>query len=317
LKTVVITGGTGFLGSNLCKRVIAEGDRVICIDNNYTGSLENVKELLEHKNFQFIEHDIIYPIDIKEKVDFVYNFACPASPVRYQGKAAIMTTKTCVLGALNMLELAKKHNAVILQASTSEVYGEPQVHPQTESYRGNVNPIGIRACYDEGKRCAESLFFDYYREEGVEIKVVRIFNTYGVNMDLNDGRVVSNYICQALRGEDLTVYGDGSQTRSFCYVDDLIEVIIRMINSPKGFTGPVNIGNPDEFTIKELAQMVISKIDSSLKIAYKELPLDDPTRRRPDISLAKKELNWEPKIKLNEGLDRTIEYFKNKVLAKG
>jgi UDP-glucuronate decarboxylase len=309
----IVTGGTGFLGSNLCKRLIEHGHRVICIDNNYTGSLENVKELLDNENFKFIEHDITIPIDIKEKIGYIYNFACPASPIHYQGKAAIMTTKTCVLGAINMLELAKKHNAIILQASTSEVYGEPQIHPQPETYRGNVNPIGIRACYDEGKRCAESLFFDYYREEGVDIKVVRIFNTYGTNMNPNDGRVVSNYICQALRGEDLTVYGDGSQTRSFCYVDDLIDVIIKMMNSSKEFTGPVNIGNPHEFTMKELAKMVISKIDSSLKIAYKKLPSDDPTQRRPDISLAKEKLDWEPKIQLNEGLDKTIEYFKMKI----
>jgi UDP-glucuronate decarboxylase len=315
LKTIVVTGGTGFLGSNLCKRLIEDGHRVICIDNNYTGSLENVKELFESRNFRFIEHDIINSIDIEEKIDQIYNLACPASPVHYQGKAAIMTTKTCVLGAINMLELAKKHNAVILQASTSEIYGEPQMHPQTEDYRGNVNPIGVRACYDEGKRCAESLFFDYHREEGVDIKVVRIFNTYGNNMDPNDGRVVSNYICQALKGEDLTIYGDGSQTRSFCYVDDLIEVIVRMMNSPKGFTGPVNAGNPHEFTIKELAQIVISKIDKSLKVTYKELPLDDPTQRKPDISLAKTKLDWEPKVQLDEGLDKTISYFR-KIIRK-
>jgi UDP-glucuronate decarboxylase len=313
MLNIIVTGGTGFLGSNLCKRLIANGDKVICIDNNYTGSLENVKELFDNHNFRFIEHDIIYPIDINEKIDQIYNFACPASPVHYQGKAAIMTTKTCVLGAINMLSLAKKHNATILQASTSEVYGEPQVHPQVESYRGNVNPIGIRACYDEGKRCAESLFFDYYREENVDIKIVRIFNTYGINMDPNDGRVVSNCICQALRGEDLSVYGDGSQTRSFCYVDDLIDVIIKMMNSPKGFTGPVNTGNPHEFTIKELAGMIIAKIDKSLKIVYKELPFDDPTQRKPDISLAKEKLNWEPKIQLDEGLDKTIRYFQKKI----
>ncbi|MDR0407903.1 MAG: SDR family oxidoreductase [Campylobacteraceae bacterium] len=310
---IIVTGGTGFLGSNLCKRLINDNHKVICIDNNYTGTLENVKELLNSQNFHFIEHDITNPIDIKEKVDQIYNFACPASPVHYQGKAAIMTTKTCVFGAINMLELAKKHNAVILQASTSEVYGEPQVHPQVESYRGNVNPIGIRSCYDEGKRCAESLFFDYYREEGIDIKVVRIFNTYGTNMDPNDGRVVSNYISQALMGEDLTVYGNGLQTRSFCYVDDLIEVIVRMMNSPKDFVGPVNIGNPHEFTVKELAQIVISKIDKSLKIVYKELPLDDPTQRKPDISLAKAKLKWEPKIQLDEGLDKTISYFRTRI----
>ncbi len=246
----------------------------------------------------------------------IYKNLCPASPPAYQGKKAIFTTKTCVLGAINMLDLAKKNNAKILQSSTSEVYGEPLVHPQVEAYRGNVNPIGIRACYDEGKRCAESLFFDYYRNYGVKIKVIRIFNTYGPNMDPNDGRVVSNFICQALRGEDLTIYGDGSQTRSFCYIDDLIDVIIRMMNSEDGFVGPVNTGNPGEFTIKELAELVKEKINPNLKISYKILPLDDPTQRKPDISLAKEKLGWEPKIKLNEGLDKTIEYFKTKIGEK-
>ena len=314
MKTILITGGTGFIGSNLCKRLIKdENNRIICIDNNYTGSLGNIKELLDNPRFKFIEYDIIEPIEINEKIDEIYNLACPASPPAYQGERAIFTTKTCVLGALNMLELAKKNKATILQASTSEVYGEPFVHPQVETYRGNVNPIGIRACYDEGKRCAESLFFDYHRLYGVKIKVIRIFNTYGPMMDPNDGRVVSNFICQALRGEDLTIYGDGSQTRSFCYIDDLIDIIVKMMESEDGFTGPVNAGNPREFTIKGLAELVKEKINKNLKIIYKPLPSDDPTQRRPDITLAKTKLNWEPKIKLNEGLDKTIEYFDKKL----
>ncbi len=310
-KTILVTGGTGFLGSNLCTRLLEEGHRVICLDNNYTGSLKNISHLMDNPNFKFIKHDVIYPIEIDEKIDQIYNLACPASPRHYQGKAAVFTTKTCVLGALNVLELAKKHGATVLQASTSEVYGEPAVHPQPESYRGNVNPIGIRACYDEGKRCAESLFFDYHREEGVDIKVVRIFNTYGPNMNPEDGRVVSNIICQALKGEDITLYGDGSQTRSFCYVDDLIEAFICMMNSPKGFTGPVNTGNPGEFTVKELADLVIAKVGGKQRIVYRPLPKDDPTHRKPDITLAKEKLGWEPKIKLSEGLDKTIAYFKS------
>ncbi len=313
MKTILVTGGTGFLGSNLCIRLINEGNRVICVDNNYTGRLSNIEPIKNHPNFKFILHDIINPLSIDEHLDQIYNTACPASPPAYQGKAAIQTTKTCVFGAINMLELAKKHGATILQTSTSEVYGEPLVHPQVETYRGNVNPNGIRACYDEGKRCAESLFFDYWREEGVDIKVIRIFNTYGPNMDPKDGRVVSNFICQALRGEDITIYGDGSQTRSFCYVDDLIEAMIRMMNSPKGFTGPVNTGNPGEFTIRELAEKVVAKIGGNSKIVYKELPKDDPTQRRPDITLAKKHLNWEPKIALDEGLDKTISYFAKEI----
>ena len=315
-KTILVTGGTGFLGSNLCERLIHDGQRVICVDNNYTGNLKNVASLQDNPNFRFILHDIINPLEIDEKIDQIYNLACPASPRHYQGKAAVFTTKTCVLGALNMLELAKKHGATIFQSSTSEVYGEPAVHPQPESYRGNVNPIGIRACYDEGKRCAESLFFDYYREEGVDIKVVRIFNTYGPKMNPEDGRVVSNVICQALRGEDITLYGNGTQTRSFCYVDDLIEAFVRMMATPKGFTGPVNTGNPGEFTVGELAQMVISKIGGNHKIVYKPLPKDDPTHRKPDITLAKKELGWEPQVKLSEGLDKTIAYFKKELESK-
>ena len=313
-KTILITGGTGFLGSNLCAELIKdEENKIICVDNNYTGSLENVKDLLNNPRFKFIEHDIIESLALEEKIDEIYNLACPASPPAYQGEKAIFTTKTCVFGALNMLELAKKNNAKILQSSTSEVYGEPLVHPQVETYRGNVNPIGIRACYDEGKRCAESLFFDYNRLYGVKIKVIRIFNTYGPKMDPNDGRVVSNFICQALRGEDLTIYGDGSQTRSFCFVDDLIKGMVKMMNSSDEFLGPVNLGNPGEFTIKELAELVTEKVNKNLKVIYKPLPKDDPTQRRPDITLAKTKLDWEPKIKLNEGLDKTIEYFDKKL----
>lgn len=318
MKTILVTGGTGFLGSNLCIRLIREGEKVICVDNNYTGRLSNVESIINHPNFTFIEHDICEPLEIEEKINQIYNMACPASPPAYQGNYSIKTTKTCVIGAINMLELAKKHGARILQTSTSEVYGEPQVHPQVESYRGNVNPIGIRACYDEGKRCAESLFFDYHRHEGVDIKVIRIFNTYGPNMDPNDGRVVSNFICQALSGQDITVYGQGNQTRSFCYVDDLTEAMIRMMNSPAGFTGPVNTGNPGEFTIKELAEMVVAKAGGKSKIVYRDLPSDDPTQRRPDITLAKSKLGWEPHIKLSEGLDKTIAYFKTQInLYKG
>lgn len=310
---ILVTGGTGFLGSNLCFRLIERGDEVICVDNNYTGSLDNVKELSENPKFTFILHDIMEPLKIDGPLDQIYNLACPASPPAYQGKHSITTTKTCVLGAINMLELAKEKGARILQTSTSEVYGEPLVHPQVESYRGNVNPIGIRACYDEGKRCAESLFFDYHRHEGVDIKVIRIFNTYGPKMDPKDGRVVSNFICQALRGEDLTIYGDGTQTRSFCYVDDLISAMVAMMNSEKGFTGPVNTGNPGEFTMKELADKILQKVNTSSKIVYRDLPKDDPTQRRPDISLAKEKLGWAPEIALDEGLDRTIAYFKEKL----
>lgn len=313
MNTILVTGGTGFLGSNLCKKLIKNNEKVICIDNNYTGRMTNIVDILHHKNFSFIEHDITEPLNLSEHIDQIYNLACPASPPAYQGSYSIKTTKTCVLGAINVLELAKANNATILQTSTSEVYGEPLVHPQVESYRGNVNPIGIRACYDEGKRCAESLFFDYHRHEGVDIKVIRIFNTYGPGMDPKDGRVISNFICQALKGEDITIYGDGHQTRSFCYVDDLIEAMILMMNSPKGFTGPVNTGNPSEFTIKELASKVINLIQGKSKIIFKELPSDDPTQRRPDITLAKQKLKWEPKISLDSGLKKTVEYFKNEL----
>ncbi len=310
MTSILITGASGFLGSNLTIRLIQEGNRVIGVDNNYTGRMSNLSRIINHPNFTFIEHDIIEPLTVDEKIDQIYNLACPASPVAYQGKHAILTTKTCVYGVINMLELAKKHQATLLQASTSEIYGEPLEHPQQESCRGNVNPIGIRSCYDEGKRCAESLCFDYMRQENVSIKIVRIFNTYGPHMDPNDGRVISNFILQALRGEDLTIYGDGSQTRSFCYVDDLIEGIIRMMNSPRSFCGPVNLGNPGEFTVQELAQKVLARLRPNGKISYQALPSDDPTRRRPDISLAKEKLGWQPQVALDEGLDKTIAYFK-------
>lgn len=314
MNTVLVTGGTGFLGSNLCIRLIREGNRVICLDNNYTGRLSNVESIRDNPHFMFVEQDVCSPLVFdNQEINQIYNLACPASPPAYQGSYSIKTTKTCVYGAINVLELAKKHCARVLQASTSEVYGEPLVHPQVESYRGNVNPNGVRACYDEGKRCAESLFFDYWRHEGVDIKVIRIFNTYGPNMDPNDGRVVSNFICQALSGQNITIYGDGSQTRSFCYVDDLIEVMIRMMNSPKGFTGPINTGNPKEFTIKELAEMVVSKIGGTSKVVYKDLPSDDPTQRRPDITLAKEKLGWSPKVEISQGLDKTIAYFKTQI----
>ena len=313
-KTILITGGTGFIGSNLCKKLIQdENNRIISLDNNYTGSIQNVQELLDNPRFIFVEHDVIEPLEIEEKIDEIYNLACPASPPAYQGEHAIFTTKTCVYGAINMLELARKNNAKILQTSTSEVYGEPLVHPQTETYRGNVNPIGIRACYDEGKRTAESLFFDYNRIYGTKIKIVRIFNTYGPLMDANDGRVVSNFICQALQGKNLTIYGNGSQTRSFCYIDDTVEALIKMMASDDDFLGPMNIGNPSEFTIAELAELVREKINKNLSLIYEPLPADDPTQRCPDIALAKNKLNWEPKIKFSQGLDKTIEYFSQRL----
>lgn len=314
MKTSLVTGGTGFLGSHLCGKLLRMGHRVICLDNNYTGRMENITALLSHPNFRFVEHDVCDPLTLPgEKLDYIYNLACPASPPAYQGAHSISTTKTCVFGALHMLELAKAHGAIILQASTSEIYGEPLIHPQVESYRGNVNPIGIRACYDEGKRCAESLFFDYHRHEGVHIKVIRIFNTYGPHMNPDDGRVVSNFICQALKGEDITIYGEGNQTRSFCYVDDLIEGIVRMMHSPVDFTGPVNLGNPGEFTIRELAEMVLAKVGGTAQLVQRPLPSDDPTQRRPDISLAKQMLAWEPTVQLSEGLDKTIAYFKTQI----
>ena len=310
-KKILVTGGAGFIGSHLCKRLLEEGNEVIALDNFFTGDKTNILPLLQNPKFEVIRHDVTFPIYLE--VDQIYNLACPASPVHYQFDP-VQTTKTSVHGAINMLGLAKRTKATILQASTSEVYGDPEVHPQVESYWGRVNPIGIRSCYDEGKRCAETLFFDYYRQYKTDIRVIRIFNTYGPNMHPNDGRVVSNFIIQALKNEDITIYGDGSQTRSFQYVDDLIEAMIRMMNNDKSFVGPVNLGNPEEFTIKELAEKILALIpESTSKIVYKDLPADDPRQRKPDISLAKEKLNWEPKIKLEEGLKKTIEYFRTKV----
>ena len=307
----LVTGGAGFVGSHLCEKLLAEKHRVICVDNLFTGSMKNIEHLLKNKNFVFKNHDIIAPLFVEEKIDQIYNLACPASPIHYQ-KNPVRTIKANTIGVINMLGLARKHNARILQASTSEVYGDPEVHPQIESYRGNVNPIGPRACYDEGKRCAETLFFDYHRMHGMEIKVIRIFNTYGPRMAFDDGRVVSNFVLQALRGEDITIYGDGSQTRSFCYVDDLVSGMIKMMNSGAEFYGPVNLGNPDEYTVKELAEKIVSLTNSKSKIVYKDLPEDDPKKRCPDISLAKKMLNWEPTINVDEGLRKTIANFKQR-----
>lgn len=310
MKTILITGGAGFVGSHLCQRLLSENNNIICVDNFLTSSKENIIPFLDHKNFKFIEHDIINPLLIDENIDEIYNLACPASPIHYQNNA-IRTIKANTIGVINMLGLARAKNAKIFQASTSEVYGDPIEHPQKESYRGNVNPDGPRACYDEGKRCAETLFFDYYRTHDLKIKVVRIFNTYGPNMAPDDGRVVSNFIIQALRGEDITIYGDGSQTRSFCYVDDLVDGFVKMMASSESLLGPINLGNPDEFTVNELAHKVLELTGSKSKIVYRELPIDDPTRRCPDITLAKDDLSWEPKIKLQEGLLKTIEYFKS------
>jgi UDP-glucuronate decarboxylase len=306
-KRILVTGGAGFLGSHLIDRLIDKGDEVICADNLFTGSKDNIAHLLDHKRFEFIRHDVTSPLYVE--VDKIYNLACPASPIHYQYDP-VQTTKTCVHGAINMLGLAKRVKASILQASTSEVYGDPEVHPQTEDYWGKVNPIGIRSCYDEGKRCAESLFFDYWRQHNLQIKVVRIFNTYGPRMNPNDGRVVSNFVVQALRNEDITIYGDGQQTRSFCYVDDLIDVMELMMSSPSDFTGPVNIGNPVEFTMLELAELVIKLTGSKSKLVFEPLPSDDPKLRQPDISLAKSNLGWEPRVCLEDGLKETIAYFK-------
>ncbi len=305
-KRVLITGGAGFLGSHLCDRLVNEGFEVLCVDNCFTGSRKNIFHLLNKPNFEFIRHDITFPLYLE--VDEIYNLACPASPIHYQFDP-VQTTKTSVHGAINMLGLAKRVKAKILQASTSEVYGNPDVHPQPETYWGRVNPIGPRSCYDEGKRCAETLFFDYYRQHALKIKVARIFNTYGPRMHPNDGRVVSNFIVQALKNKDITVFGDGTQTRSFCYVDDLIEGMILMMNGPDDFTGPVNLGNPDEFTILELAKKIVKITNSKSKIVFKPLPQDDPMQRRPDISLAKEKLKWQPAVKLDQGLKKTIEYF--------
>lgn len=306
-KKILVTGGAGFLGSHLCERLLAEGNEVVCLDNYFTGQKQNVVHLLSNPFFELIRHDVTMPFYIE--VDEIYNLACPASPIHYQFNA-IKTVKTSVMGAINMLGLAKRIKARILQASTSEVYGDPEVHPQVESYWGHVNPIGIRSCYDEGKRIAETLFVNYHQQNNVRIKIMRIFNTYGPRMHPNDGRVVSNFIVQALQGKDITLYGDGSQSRSFCYVDDLIDGMIRLMNSRETFTGPVNIGNPNEFTILELAEKVIRLTGSRSKIVYQPLPSDDPTQRQPDITLARKELGWEPHIMLEEGLLKTIAFFK-------
>lgn len=310
MKRILITGGAGFLGSHLCDRLISTGNDILCLDNFFTGSKNNIIHLLNNTRFELIRHDITHPILIE--ADQIYNLACPASPVHYQYDP-IKTTKTNVMGIMNMLGMAKRLNIKILQASTSEVYGDPDVHPQKESYWGRVNPIGTRSCYDEGKRAAECLMMDYRRQHNVKIKIVRIFNTYGPRMALNDGRVVSNFIVQALKGEDITVYGDGSQTRSFCYVDDLIDGLITMMDSPDNVLGPVNLGNPDEFRILDLAEAIIRKTGSRSKIVFCPLPQDDPTQRKPDISLAKETLGWQPTVNLEEGLDRTIAYFRNAI----
>lgn len=304
---VLVTGGAGFLGSHLCDRLLREGSDVICLDNLFTGQMDNIRHLLDRPDFEFIRHDVTEPIYVE--CDQIYNLACPASPRWYQ-KDPIFTFKTSIWGAMNCLGLAKRTGARILQASTSEVYGDPEVHPQPESYRGCVNPIGIRSCYDEGKRAAETLFFDYHRMHGVDIKVTRIFNTYGPRMDIDDGRVISNFIVQALQGRDITIYGDGSQTRSFCYVDDTIEGMVRLMNSGPDFHGPVNIGNPGEYTIRELAEIILELTGSRSSLVFRELPEDDPTQRRPVIELANRELDWAPRVKLREGLEKTIAYFK-------
>jgi len=312
-KKILVTGGAGFLGSHLCEVLLDDGNEVLCVDNYFTGNKTNILPLLENPRFELMRHDVTFPLYVE--VDEIYNLACPASPIHYQHDP-VQTTKTSVHGAINMLGLAKRVNAKILQASTSEVYGDPSVHPQTEDYWGNVNPIGIRSCYDEGKRCAETLFFDYYRQHDLRIKVMRIFNTYGPRMHPDDGRVVSNFIVQALKGEDITIYGDGSQTRSFCYVDDLIRGMVALMNSNDDVTGPINIGNPNEFTILQLAEAVKSMIDSSSTIVMKELPSDDPKQRKPNIDLAKSALNWQPSIELEQGLVKTIDYFRSIVASK-
>ena len=307
MKRILVTGGAGFLGSHLCDKLIAQGHEVLCVDNYFTGSKNNIAHLLDLPRFELMRHDVTFPLYVE--VDEIYNLACPASPIHYQSDP-VQTTKTSVHGAINMLGLAKRVKAKILQASTSEVYGDPEVHPQPESYWGKVNPVGIRSCYDEGKRCAETLFFDYWRQHNIRIKVVRIFNTYGPRMHPNDGRVVSNFIVQALKGEDITLYGDGSQTRSFCYVDDLLDAMVRTMNTNDDFTGPVNIGNPGEFSVLELANLVLRLTGSQSKISFKPLPSDDPKQRQPDISLAKTSLSWEPAVSLERGLRETILYFR-------
>jgi UDP-glucuronate decarboxylase len=307
-KRILVTGGAGFLGSHLCERLLAEGHDILCVDNYFTGRKDNIAHLLENNNFEAHRHDVTFPLYVE--VDEIYNLACPASPIHYQFDP-VQTTKTSVIGAINMLGLAKRIGAKILQASTSEVYGDPTVHPQTEDYRGNVNPLGPRACYDEGKRCAETLFFDYHRQHKVRIKVARIFNTYGPRMHPNDGRVVSNFIVQALRGEDITLYGGGTQTRAFCYVDDLVDGLIRLMQSAPTITGPINIGNPHEIPMRELAERVVGLVNSKSRIVHRPLPPDDPLQRCPDIAFAKKDLGWEPKMSLDDGLRRTIAYFDN------
>ncbi len=309
-KRILITGGAGFLGSHLCNRLLAEGNDVLCVDNFYTSTRQNITHLLEHPNFELMRHDITFPLYVE--VDQIYNMACPASPIHYQ-RDPVQTTKTNVHGAINMLGLAKRTDARILQASTSEVYGDPEEHPQTERYWGHVNPIGVRSCYDEGKRCAETLFFDYRRQHKTRIKVARIFNTYGPKMLPDDGRVVSNFIVQALKGANITIYGDGEQTRSFCYVDDLVEGLIKLMNSKEQLTGPINLGNPKEFTIKELAEKIVKMTHSTSRIIFKPLPQDDPTQRKPDISQAKAKLGWTPEITLDEGLKPTIDHFESKI----
>lgn len=307
MKRILVTGGAGFLGSHLCERLINDGNDVLCVDNFYTGNKVNISHLLKHPTFELMRHDVTFPLYVE--VDQIFNLACPASPIHYQ-RDPVQTTKTSVHGAINMLGLAKRTGARIFQASTSEVYGDPEIHPQTEDYWGRVNPIGIRSCYDEGKRCAETLFFDYHRQHNLDIKILRIFNTYGPKMHPNDGRVVSNFIVQALKGENITIYGEGQQTRSFCYVDDLIEGFVRMMDSESGLTGPINIGNPTESTMLELAETVLKLVGGNSKLTYLPLPSDDPQQRRPDISLAKKHLDWEPKVKLEDGLKETIAYFR-------
>ncbi|MBR0871364.1 SDR family oxidoreductase [Bradyrhizobium tropiciagri] len=312
MPKVLVTGGAGFLGSHLCERLVGQGHDVLCVDNYFTGSRSNIAHLIGNPRFEMMRHDVTFPLYVE--VDQIYNLACPASPIHYQFDP-VQTTKTSVHGAINMLGLAKRVKAKILQASTSEVYGDPEIHPQVESYWGHVNPVGVRSCYDEGKRCAETLFFDYWRQHGLKIKVVRIFNTYGPRMHPNDGRVVSNFIVQALGGNDITLYGDGSQTRSFCYVDDLIEAMIRTMNTPNDFTGPINIGNPREFTIRELAEQVVAMTRSRSRLVFAPLPSDDPRQRQPDISLARAVLGWEPTIDLRDGLERTISYFRGQLMA--
>ncbi len=305
-KTYLVTGGAGFIGSHLCDRLIENGHAVLCVDNFLTGSRDNIAHLLDHPHFEVMRHDVTFPLFVE--VDAIYNLACPASPIHYQ-RDPVQTTKTSVHGAINMLGLAKRLNVRILQASTSEVYGDPEIHPQTEDYWGHVNPIGTRACYDEGKRCAETLFFDYHREHDLDIKVARIFNTYGPRMHPNDGRVVSNFIVQALKGEDITLYGDGEQTRSFCYVDDLVDGLMRLMESPAGVTGPINLGNPGEFSMRELAEKVLTETNATQALIHAPLPADDPRQRQPDISLAHSQLGWEPHVALEEGLKPTVAYF--------